>query len=820
MNAHAAPQTIDLAGNWTLTDKTGTHTASMVLPGDGITALHQAGLIPDPYWGRNEYQLRWIGQSDWTVTRTIDLEQTDYVLCLEELDTVATVVVNGKAVFEAANAFRRYRIDISDVLTIGRNEVEIQFRSAIKAAEEEQARQPFFVPYHTQNNPLANGNMLRKQQCDFGWDWNIALAPFGIYGAIRLEPKQAARIEAVQISQEHSPGVAAVSVSVALEAPAPHDMAWSITLCGQSASGVLLAGASQIKAALRIETPDLWWPAGWGDQPLHDLVITVGDQQTRRRLGLRDLKLISEPDGVGRSFKLSVNGQDVFARGANWIPADALAGRIEPNEVRDLLGSAVAANMNMIRVWGGGRYEPGWFYDMCDELGLMVWQDFMFACNLYPATEGFLAEAALEARDVVLRLHHHACLAVWCGDNEVIGALTWFEESIKDRDRYLVAYDRLNRTLETALKDVSPEANWWPSSPSPGPLSFGDAWHDDSSGDMHFWSVWHEGRDFDHYRDVAPRFCSEFGFQSYPSMPVIRRFAAEQDWNIASPVMESHQKNGGGNARIAETMFRSFRFPTDFESFVYLSQVQQGIAIKTAVTHWRTLKPHCMGMLYWQLNDSWPVCSWSSLNHGGSWKLLHHMARHFYAPVIVTVVPQENRLAVKAVNDTRSPVAVAVELLALGLDGAMRTLGAYEQDLPVDKAVLVTDLAVDGLRPDEVLLVRWRDKDGQHHQGQDLFARRPFKAYALQPARLNLSVEREAEAYRLIFASEAPAFFVGVEASAAGRFSDNAIHVIPGEPASILFMPDDPNAPIHFSWHDLHSATYAEPTPLTNEMSG
>lgn len=812
---------IDLAGRWDLRDETGKHSTGMQVPGDAISALHAAELIPDPYWGRNEYDLRWISERDWTLSRTVDLESTDYQLVLSELDSVAKVLVNGQQVLDADNAFRRYSVDVSQALRVGANELEIRFRSPIHAAEEEQAKQPFFVPFHTQNNPLSNGNMLRKQQCDFGWDWNIALAPFGLYGDIRLEPKTAISIENISIAQIHSHASVDVEVLVTLAVPVTAITPFTIGLGDTKASGLIMAGTQKVSATLTLENPDLWWPAGLGDQPLHSLTVDVGGDVETRRIGLRSMDLISEPDDVGRSFKLQVNGQDIFARGANWIPADALAGRITQEAVRDLLESAVCANMNMIRVWGGGRYEPDWFYDLCDELGLMVWQDFMFACNLYPCTDDFLENVAQEVRQVVARLHHHACLALWCGDNEVLGALTWFEESTKDRDRYLVAYDRLNRTIETNLKSTDQHANWWPSSPSPGPLSFGDAWHDDSSGDMHFWSVWHEGRDFDHYRDIAPRFCSEFGFQSYPSMPVIKRFANPGDFNIASPVMESHQKNSGGNARIAETMFRYFRFPVDFESFVYLSQVQQAIAIKTAVTHWRTLKPHCMGTLFWQLNDSWPVCSWSSLNHGGSWKLLHHMARHFYAPVMATLVPATlvsngDQLLVKAVNDTGAPVKLALEVLALSLTGQTRRLAMSSVEVPTDRAVNPLVLDHSALGPQELVLLRWASETG--HGGCDLHAPKPYKAYDLPASAVSLSNVRDGDGYTVTVSAKALAFFVAVEADVPGRFSDNGFHVLPDEPVSIHFTPQDAGGQPSFTCHDLHSATYGKPSSPTHEI--
>ncbi|NUB45614.1 glycoside hydrolase family 2 protein [Fertoebacter nigrum] len=786
----------DLSGQWTLTDDSGAYRIVFALPGDAISALHDAGVIPDPYWGRNEYDLRWIADRDWTATRQFTHDGSPCDLVVAGLDTVAEVRLNGAVVLSAANSFRRFRVPAAG-LRAGANDIAITFRSNTRAADAAQAGMPFPIPYSTSNCPIPNGNMLRKVQCDFGWDWNIALAPFGLYGRIALEP-QGDRIADVLVAQAHEGGIASVTVTVLTNAAEA-----TATLCGQTLTATAVRGA--VRLAFSIAHPDLWWPAGLGPQTLHDLTITAGCAHATRRIGLRDLALVSEDDAAGRSFAFRVNGHMVFARGSNWIPADALAGRITPEKTRALLQSAVDAHQNMIRVWGGGRYEPDWFYDICDELGLMVWQDFMFSCNLYPSTPAFLAEVDAEVRDVVARLNHHACLALWCGDNELIGALTWFPESRKDRDRYLVSYDRLNRTIEAALMDVTPGANWWPSSPSPGPLSFGDAWHDDSAGDMHFWSVWHEGRDFDHYRDVSPRFCSEFGFQSYPSLSAIRRFADPADFNIAAPVIESHQKNAGGNARIAETMFRYFRFPVDFENFVYLSQVQQGLAIKTAVTHWRSLKPHCMGALYWQLNDTWPVCSWSSLDHGGNWKLLHHMSAQFFAPVLVSAVPGANGIALRAVNDRLAPVELTVTAHAAAMDGSMRDLDHATVTVPPDAAIPVLTLPADALGPGEVLAFTWDDGSASH---SDVFTPKPWKAYDLLPAGLSQTVAPEGDNWRIALTARALAPFVALEADVPGRFSANAFALFPGDPASIVFTPAAPGPAPRFTLRDLHSATY------------
>lgn len=801
MSEGASARLVDLAGQWQLDAAEGELTCAAMVPGDAITALHRAGLIEDPYFGRNEHDLRWIAEEDWLLSRTFTLERTDVVLRLTGLDTVAEVRVNGVLVLEADNAFREWRVDLSAAARLGQNEIEIAFPSSVAVAADRQAEMPFFIPYQESNSPIPNGNMLRKMQCDFGWDWNIALAPFGLNGSAEILAADAPRIDRLEIAQEHQPGLASLTVTAYVTDGEGQDC--TIAFAGQALDGVIEGGG--ISAIFDIENPALWWPAGHGEQVLHELVVQVGEVQERRQIGLRQIELVTEEDTAGRSFGFRVNGRMIFAKGANWIPADALAGNITEAATRDLLQSAAAAHMNMLRVWGGGRYEPDSFYQACDELGLMVWQDFMFACNLYPSTPAFLDNVDAEVRQNVARLHHHACIALWCGDNELIGALNWFAESRDNRDRYLVNYDRLNRAIEAALIETDPAANWWPSSPSPGVLEFGDAWHDDGAGDMHFWSVWHEGRDFDHYRDVAPRFCSEFGFQSYPSMEVIAGFAEPKDWNIASPVFESHQKNQGGNARIAETMFRYFRWPEKFADFVWLSQIQQGLAIKTAVSHWRSLKPHCMGTLYWQLGDTWPVCSWSSLDHGGGWKMLHHLARDFYAPVTVVAVPEKHgAIRLVGVNDKAEPVTITVTAWATAMDGEARALARGEGAVGEDAETLVT-LAPGSVEDGEVLTFGWQGSDGSG--AGDIFAPLPWKAYDLPDAQPQMTTAREDGDHVLRLTVSAMSFFLTAEASVPGRWDRNAIHLGPGATATLRFTPDDSGAEPTFTLRDLHCAT-------------
>ncbi|MDX3925308.1 MAG: glycoside hydrolase family 2 protein [Shinella sp.] len=812
----------DLSGDWRLSSTEGDHAIAMRVPGDVHSALLAASLIPDPYHGRNERDVQWVAQKDWQIERSFDLApemlEGRWYLDIGSIDTVASVYVNGVLVQDTDNCFLRYRPDVTDALKAGENLVRIVIHSSIAAGALRQSEQPFFIPWQEGNSPIPNGNMLRKPQCHFGWDWNIAIAPLGIYGEIALKRLEVARIEHVTTRQfHHANGAVDLYVTATFFADEPGILPVHFSL-GEERVRLdigINAGETVLTHMFRIDDPQLWWPAGSGAQPLYSLHVETPTETVARKIGLRRIELLTDPDEAGARFALRVNGGEIFCRGANWIPADALFSRVTEEAVRDLLQSAADANMNMIRVWGGGFYEPDWFYDLCDELGLMVWQDFMFACNLYPSTEAFLDNVAAEVDYQVRRLSSHPSIVLWCGDNELVGALNWFDVSRKDRDRYLVSYDRLNRTIEVAMKRAAPGAIWWPSSPASGYLDFGDAWHADGSGDMHYWSVWHENKSFDNYRTVRPRFCSEFGFQSYTSMPVMRSFAEPKDMNIASPVMESHQKNAGGNERIAGTMFRYFRFPKDFASFVYLSQIQQGLAIRTAVEYWRSLKPHCMGTLYWQLNDTWPVASWSSLDHGGGWKAMHYMVRRFFQPVAVAAIPAPagGGLDFSMVNDTAGPVTVRLTVWQVDLAGNRRPFREAEGGCGPDRAETLLSVPAEELAGDALLFWSFEASNGMRGEGHH--AQATYKALDLQPSGLTLDASERADGtFDVRVKAKGLALHVMLEADRPGRWSDNAFDLAAGEERVLVFTPQPggtpPQARPEFSWLDLHSCQSAE----------
>ena len=811
---NANTSTIDLSGVWRLSTADGEHGTAMTLPGDVHSALQAAGIIPDPYFGRNEEVVQWVAERDWTLERSFFLDHADgqWYLDIDYLDTVAVVFVNDVPVLSADNCFRRYRPDVSAALQPGENKIRILIHSSVVAGAERQARQPFYVPYSTSNSPIPNGNMLRKPQCHFGWDWNIAVAPLGLYGTVALKKLDPARIEHLETEQvHHEDGSVDLHVKLTLHAFEPSVVPVHFEFDGlrERLDCGIPAGETLIAHVFHIDKPRLWWPAGSGEQALYRLSADIPGDILTRQVGLRTIELVTDKDEAGSRFAFKVNGREIFCRGANWIPADALFSRTSTAKTENLLRSAVEANMNMIRVWGGGFYEQDHFYDLCDRLGLMVWQDFMFACNLYPCTEDFLANVAQEVDYQVRRLSSHPSIALWCGDNELVGALTWFPESRDNRDRYLVAYDRLNRTIEQGLKKAAPEALWWPSSPASGYLDYGDAWHADGSGDMHYWSVWHENKSFDNYRSVKPRFCSEFGFQSYTSMPVIETFAEKGDMNIASPVIESHQKNAGGNERIAGTMFRYFRFPRDFANFVYLSQIQQGLAIKTAVDFWRSLKPHCMGTLYWQLNDTWPVASWSSLDYGGSWKALHYMARRFFQPVAVAAIPSDDgsRIVLSMVNDTPESVGIDMNLIALNLGGDRIPLKTANAICEPDRAG--TLLTIEASEIPAGCLLAWSFIASNGMSGEGHYVHGTYKALDLLPANLDVSTAAlDDGSVELLVSAAGLALFVMIESDCPGRYSDNAFDLHAGESRRITFTPASPlkgGAIPQFRTYDLHA---------------
>lgn len=794
---------VDLAGSWEL--RQSSEGASrlpvpvpMRIPGDNLSALLEAGLIPDPYYGSQELQVQWVGRSDWLLSRNFMVEEgflrgRQAFLHLERVDTLAEVLLNGKRVAGGSNMFVPLRAELEGALREGENRIEILLRSAENEALARSRRLPYPLPCSQYPVQSPHRNLVRKVQCHGGWDWGPCLMVSGIYGPAYIGSCAVGRLEGAHTGQSFTPRGVELEVAVEFFAYRAADLPLEIEAAGARYEEIwrVSPGLNLRRQTLLVPAPELWWPAGYGPQALHTLRVRAGEASLAKSIGFRRLEARCQDDQAGRGLVFRVNGVDIFCKGANWIPCDALPARQTPERYEALLESAVQANMNMLRVWGGGQYEHDVFYELCDRKGLLVWQDFMFSCAAYPASPAFLAEVEPEIRHQVRRLQDHPCLALWCGNNEDLGALTWFPETQADRDRYLVDYDRLNEGLIGRLvRELDPGRTWWPSSPSAGEGDYSDNWHDDRKGDMHFWSVWHEGKPFESYYEVTPRFCSEFGFQSLPSLRGVRSYAPESQLNLTAPEVEHHQRHPRGNTVIIETMTRYFRLPEGFEHFPYLSQVQQALAVKTAVEYWRSRRPLCMGILYWQLDDCWPAASWSSIEYPDRWKPLHHAARRFYAPVHVLAFCRDGKtVEVYGVNDTRKSCRGELEIRFIDFAGRIQAEESRTVTLAAESSSELASFPLAELPASpEQLFLHLRFTHGPEPIENELFLCPP-KRCELQEPRLKAAVRRTQDGFEVELAAERPAFFVCLETqAAAGRFSDACFTVLPGSPRKVQFL--------------------------------
>ncbi|WP_019613145.1 beta-mannosidase [Psychromonas ossibalaenae] len=784
-----------LNGEWLLDciDQPEIKNIAIQLPGDVHCALLDAGEIVDPYWADNEKKVQWVGQCEWRLKRSFELAESVFnaaslELSLEYLDTIAEIKINGQAVTDSSNMFLALNIDILPFAVPGKNSIEILLKRADLAARAQAEKLPFPIPWAVGNNKIPHMNTLRKAQCHAGWDWGICLSVAGVYGDITLQAVESTALLAVQTEQVWCAENCTVNVSIDYKALRNSTCSAVIEFNEQIIEVPVDIQTNKTVVSFTVTEAKRWWPAGYGEQYLYPLKVTLDGQVIAKKIGLRELQLITEEDETGSSMYFKVNGFPVSAKGANWIPLDAMPGRNSEQRYRQMLSDAAAANMNMLRVWGGGIYEHDIFYELCDELGLLVWQDLMFACALYPSTPDFIKQVSAEVDYQVKRLRNHACIALWCGDNEVIGAIGWYPESRANREKYVVNYDRLNRVLEQSVTQADPGRRFWASSPCNGELDFGDAWHDDNRGDMHYWDVWHSGKSIDAYTEVNPRFCSEFGFQSWPSLPTVKKFAPQNDWNVTSPSFESHQKNAKGNSIITEMFTRYYRFPNGFENMLYLSQVQQSVAIKTASEYWRSRKPINRGILYWQLNDCWPVSSWSSIEYDGRWKQLHYQAKRFFAPLLAVFVKSETHLTLRVVNDAKTAVELDGELFWQSWNGEVLSRELISGYVEADGNVELWSWPLEkisGFEAEGFFYVNLNNNKVSFNN--TYFPAKPKQCEFADP-KISYEIIETQAGLEVVISAENPAFFVHLEYQGTGRFTDSSFTLLPGEPQTIAYI--------------------------------
>ena len=669
------------------------------VPGVVQTDLLRAGLIPDPFYQDNDTRLQWVGLTDWEYRTTFQVDAATIAhehvdLVFDGLDTYADVYLNDQVVLHGDNMFRRWRVAAKSLLKAGPNTLRVVFHSPIESMIPKVKALPYILPSVTSHNTgneenIATAPYTRKAAYQYGWDWGPRYVTEGIWQPVRLETWDSLRIESFHVKQQRV-GADAAQLNAELEIEASRSAAITVEINYAELSGAALApvrqsvqvdpGLNHVSVPIRIANPKLWYPVGYGAQDRYRFSATVRTGRdvaadASLKTGLRSVELRREVTKTGKSFEFVVNGISIFAKGADVIPFDSFPNRVTPEIHRGILEAARDAHMNMVREWGGGYYESDDFFDICDELGIMVWQEFMFGGDMVPGGADFQNSVKQEAIDQVKRLSDHPSVVLWCGNNEIeTGWVHWddrknFQASVSPSVRdevwqnYVVLFHGILPGVVSLYGNSVP---YWPSSPS---ANFEDPPDSQTNGDMHYWQVWHALAPIEEYTHQFPRFMSEYGFQSFPEMRTIRTFAKPDDMDIRSATMQDHQKNHGGNERILSYMLRWYPEPKDFASFVYLSQVLQAEAIKVGAEHLRRLRPNTMGSLYWQLNDCWPVASWASIDYYGRWKALQYYARRFYDDVIVSPVRHDGKVDVYVVSDKLQPVSGQIHVRLLDFSG-------------------------------------------------------------------------------------------------------------------------------------------------------
>jgi len=806
--------TKEIDSGWSFRQANSEEWLPATVPGSVHTDLLNNGKIEDPFYRLNEHNLQWIDKVNWEYKTTLTIDEKTLifdrvVLDFKGLDTYADVIINEMQVLSADNMFREWEVDVKNHLKVGKNELRIIFRSPIAEGIKKYDANGFVIP--VSGNDLAEigqvegGKLVsvytRKAGYHYGWDWGPRFVTSGIWRPVYLKTWNEARIESLQlvqnrVSEKEANFTAVFEVESVKENPA----ILSIENDGKKLAKLkvkLHQGVSTYKVDFKIDDPKLWWSNGLGEAHLYNIKGKVEvaslTNEVEHRVGIRTLELVRDKDEKGTSFYFKLNGVPVFMKGANYIPNDMFPARVSDDVYKNVVNTAKISNMNMLRIWGGGIYENDILYDLCDENGILVWQDFMFACAMFPGDEAFLNNVKEEAKDNVKRLRNHPSIALWCGNNEILAA--WFgwgwkskaeAENAVDAAKIWKAYtDIFHKILPEAVAQYDPQRSYWDSSPSSGMGIPADL----ANGDEHYWGVWWGKDPFSKYATHIARFMSEYGFQSFPEMKTIKKYATPEDYDILSDVMKSHQRSSIGNETIEYYLLQDYKKPKDFESFLYVNHVLQAEGIKFALEGHRRAAPYCMGSLFWQINDVWPVASWSSTDYYQRWKALQYFAKKGFESVLVSPYRNEKKINIDVINDNLRDINAELIVKIIDVNGKEIWTKTDSITIPANSSDTFFSMHEEGLLEDvktnQQFMVVDLVEDGKIISSNSLFLC-PIKEFNLPKPQVKYDISSVKGGFEIALSTDKLAknlyMTIGDEE---GFFSDNYFDLLPGKAVKI-----------------------------------
>ena len=803
---------IEISENWTFKNNIDSVWLEASVPGDVHTDLLKNGLIEDPFYRLNEHDLQWIDKTDWEYKTEFDLSQKDlnsHSLALEfqGIDTYSSIYLNDSLIGTTDNMFIGKTVDIKNFAKLGKNKLYIKLFSPINKGVKLHDSLGYDISSFNGNDLAEIGKVegnkrvsvfTRKAPYHFGWDWGPRLVTSGIWQPINIKTWNYFNIEDLYIRQISLDENASLVAEIELESYLEIDeMISEIYVDNKKVSTDLVyinKGTNKIEIPFTIKDYELWWPNGMGNQNMYDVKVKLQSNNnfvtSSKRVGLREINLVTSQDSVGNNFYFEVNKKPVFMKGVNYIPQDIFLNRVSDDKYEELLESAVDANMNMIRVWGGGIYENEIFYNLCDEKGLLVWQDFMFACAMYPGDEDFLKSVEQEAKYNVKRLRGHPSIALWCGNNEVRSAWKnwgWEKDVMENQSPEIAsviskAYDDVfHKILPEVVNNLDTSTAYWPSSPG---STFSGGTESYTSGDAHYWGVWWGKEDFESYNQKVPRFMSEFGFQSFPEFSSVDKYTNESDYSIYSEVMKSHQRSSIGNSTIEDYMLRHYNKPKSFKGYLYVSQILQAYGMSIGMESHRRNKGYSMGSLYWQLNDCWPVASWSSIDYFGKWKALHYSTKKAFQPVLINFLKTDSEIELHIISDLLESKEVDLNLKVLSFSGEV----LYELNksylLQQNSTMKAESLSIDWLNknfdPNSSLLVASLFSEEIEISNNNYYLSE-FKDIKLTKPLIEYEIDELINTFEVSLKSKNLVKNVFVDIASSQNFSDNYFDMIPGK---------------------------------------